>query len=401
MTMLELLELQARARAIRSQLALEPVQKIELSDEENQEENETINENISAEVSTEQATTSQEQSSIEIFDKPPEKSKATIDIEEDALVVKLPAAPPGPPSKPLKIKRNYRGQLVIPEKPAPQHKDDDEESDSSDIITIDPNMETYFISDSEEEDAEPPAKKTSPEKLIEETKAITIENVEIIQGPDPEPEEGEVISASNSPKNLSETVEAEAPVEEENVAVEEAVVDQELSHKEIISPQTPAENVDDDDDIVNLTSDTEIEIDQPVVEEKIEETQEKVDEEEKQDSPLQIDYDDSDVVDIHAGGAEEAVFMDESDKETTSKKSDSDNQTWEDRWLSSSKTQKVLKTTKIASKVRVNVLRTRKSERETAKKLELQKKEEEKEFREKIQNAEEGSMDQFKKLKGD
>lgn len=306
MTMLELLELQARARAIRSQLALEPVTKIDLSDDEKED--------------TKIAETSKTPVTPVIE---AEKLPSQKPVEEDILVVKMPEIPPPPPSKPVKIKRNYKGQLVVPEKPKSTEKDEDVQSDSSDIITIDPNLETYFISDSEDEGETPT--KNVVEEIIEKPAENEVEKVV------EEPEEGEVNSTENSPEKVDEI-----PIE---------------------------------DDVVNLMSDTEIDT--------------AMDEGEKSE-------DDGNIVDIQVGENETIEAIDESDKEATKK-----SETWEDRWLSSSKTQKVLRTTRIASKVRENVLKTKKSQKEKEKK----KIEKEKAIREKITNAEEGSMEQFETLK--
>jgi hypothetical protein len=316
MTMLELLELQARARAIRSQLALEPVTKIDLSDEEKEDENtEKVNEIPKI-----------------IRPTPPP-------AEEESLVVKLPEIVVQP-SKPVKIKRNYKGQLVIPERPKPQEKDDDEKSDSSDIITVDPNLETYFISDSEEEEeGETPTKKLATEEEKEKVDEIEENNIEN------ETEEGEVNSRENSPTKIDET--------DENIDGKEEV--EETTVKEIQIEEQ------EEDDVVNLMSDTEID--------------------------PNIDIDDGNIVDLQVG---ENELIDESDKEGSKP-----TETWEDRWLSSSKTQKVLRTTKIASKIREKALKTKKSKKENDKK----KLEKEKEILEKITCSEEGSMKQFENLK--
>lgn len=90
-SVLELLELQARARAIRSQLALEPVTKIELDDSDG----ESVNKDDEKEQSTDtvpkssQNNSSQKNRGINLLDQSEELSK-------------------GPSTRPIRLKRNFR-----------------------------------------------------------------------------------------------------------------------------------------------------------------------------------------------------------------------------------------------------------------------------------------------------
>lgn len=386
--MLELLELQARARAIRSQLALEPVAKIELDSEDETKEESSKNSN-------EVGSTSNHH-----------KDKSSVPSESPTIIVKhvesceherkVAIPPPTPPkiipvqTKPLKLKRNYKTQsndgtapstAVSTKEPSPSKTIEPEgnfpdNGDDDDVIRMERSPETFFISDS---DDEPPAKKSPTKKeepLVEE-----------------------------SPKT---------PVDENlNEAEEEQKVEQELKENspepepEKGNPQprgspSKIESNDNatDDDTVHLTSDTEIELHHQSDKEEDEvetaaETQEKSEKLEdlpkKSPEPQSNIQSDDDVVEINNSSDDEIM----NDSEKSAGEMSKNLETWEQRWLSSSKTQSILKTTQLASKVRINMLKTKNTHKATLK----QQQESEKAMKEKILNAEEGSMQQFKVLK--
>lgn len=369
MTMLELLELQARARAIRSQLALEPVTKIEL--DETDEEGDVEKKEVPKE-----ATKSNNKSA--------EKPKTVAPTEPPTRRIVVPPPPPAkaaaPVAKPVKLKRNYKSKAsdgaalvnvdivkkeTTPQKTMAPEFDDDKHEDDDDVITMDPSPETFFISDS---DDEPPPKKSpkptpvkevskSPERKPEEPK---------------EQEEGEI--SDNEKSSREATPEATQPLPEDDLPIKDN------TH---------------DDDVVHLMSDTEIELHHHSDKEDNEPPpNEKVVEKVKEKSPETLSAiksdDDDDVVEINNSSDDE--MMNELNK---SAEDESAKQTWEERWLSSSKTQKVLKTTQLARKVRGNI-KIKKSQKASAKKNE----DNEKAMKEKASNLEEeGSIEQFKTIK--
>lgn len=391
MTMLELLELQARARAIRSQLALEPITKIELTDDEADEENGEASEKLKGLPNSSNNSTKQnEEKSPDVTKQPGPVAKAPASV----LIVKRAAPPPPPPmvkptpsAKPMKLKRNYKSQTsdgaasagkeVTPPKVV-KKDDDDDRCSSPDVITMDPDYETFFISDS---DDEPPLKKSpekreaSPEKVVAKTPEKEVEPEKDEVPEQQEPEEGEVTD--------DEKEEAKSPSKQ---AVKSSV---ENSPLKIAAD----DNAMVDDDSVHSMSDTEIELhhledDEPPSREK---SVEKPSESPKKPAEIQQStQSDDDVVEIHNSSDDE--MMNESDKSTG--ESAKPSQTWEERWLSSSKTQNILKTTQLASKVRDNMLKTKKSQKASEKK----KAESDKAMKEKLSNMEEGSIEQFKSI---
>lgn len=414
MTMLELLELQARARAIRSQLALEPVTKIELnSDDEGGEENHEESSNNVAGPSSKSATNDKNKVKNPIPAKKPETvTKAPEPTVQQLVIRRAPPPPPAAPkpvqsAKPLKLKRNYKSQasensnsstLISKKEPSPPKadeskkngNDEDDRCSSPDVINMDPSPETFFISDSE--DDEPPTKKTPERKEITSVDVKTTEKIDTAEPQ--QPEEGELSDASSREESLENEL-----VKEEKAAHAPA-------------PEDANDNAMNDDDVVHLMSDTEIELhhqsdkeDDEGEEEAVVKPQEKPVEsstvtEEKTIGPnveQQANFmSDDDVVEIHNSSDDE--MMNESDDKSAGETAKS-SQTWEQRWLSSSKTQNILKTTQLASKVRVNMLKTKKSQKASDLESEQKKVEGEKAIKEKVSSLEEGSMKQFKTIK--
>lgn len=385
MTMLELLELQARARAIRSQLALEPVTKIDLgSDDDDEEGNLTKNKGQSL------ADDKLKEPSPVAIATPTTKhiEKKRNDSHERRIVV--PPPPPAKPTKPLKLKRNYKTQtsqgdaisnIVVPREPTPPKIIENEgniadDEDDDDVIRMEPSPETFFISDSDEE---PPLKK-SPTR-------------------EEEPEEAEKFSEASvkedEPDKVVESEDGEISEKETKVTspeVDKPPPESPPKSKPVVSTT--------DDDSVHITSDTEIELHHQS--DKEDDEAETAPEPEEKTEKLEISprkspephlnaQSDDDVVEINNSSDDD--IMNDSGK--SAGESSKNSETWEQRWLSSSKTQSILKTTQLASKVRINMLKTRSHQKETAKK----KQENDKAMKEKILNAEEGSMEQFKFIK--
>lgn len=354
MTMLELLELQARARAIRSQLALEPVTKIELDSEHDAED----------ENGTEAA--------MEVPKKP------------EVLIVKrtikkiLPKAQK-PSAPPLKLKRNYK-KSVLEDEPScskvetkESTANDENRCSSPEIIAMEPNLITLLISDSDD-DNEP--QKLAPIECKEPVVTSAAEHIleaAIVE----EEEEGEIPDDENS-QGRSKSANSERFL------------------------HSPNQNQMHEDDVVHLMSDTEIEPkenserDDSDSDEKVNSTaklqvnKEDVVEKAIKADPniLQMDYDD--VVEINNSSDEELM----KDIEKNNTVNENNSESWEQRYLSSKNVTNILKTTKLASKVRGKIIQSKK--KMTTKSLAGEKKDESDVA---DSNCTEGTVKQFELLK--
>lgn len=480
--MLELIELEARARAIRSQLALEPVTKIELDDSEEEEEEQeqgpvtgpqrTNPQSSQSKSSTTTKKTSedfkqsskkasepakknlaankksseQRRKSSELQRKSPEAKKKNtrkspspkihpptsvasskrivvhkLTDKSSELIITVPKSKQNVP--PVKLKRNFvktssETSLTTSET---LNKDIDLEvklemmnvsrSSSPDIITMEQNIATYFISDS---DDEPPTKKKSPEKspqkkshvkkdasCIEKTIDDPIEQT--ADTSQENPSISNLISDENSQKVLDQQQSQEKSLEEKSEL-------EKLNENPVKQSSEEAAQEEDDGDVVNLMSDTEIDLNAnsdkeeevkeavnvgKVGEERNENINNSTKEETTQVEKPEDNYDD-DVVEIHSDCELE------SEKPNDDAKNVDDSETWQQRYLQSSSVKNVLKTTKLATKVRVKLAANKKSQ-EDLKKMkkveEKQEKDKEQERTQKISQLEEGSLEQFQGLK--
>ncbi|KAG5681349.1 hypothetical protein PVAND_010793 [Polypedilum vanderplanki] len=452
MTMLELLELQARARAIRSQLALEPVTKIELDSDDDDEENgqqsaseksntndktTTVSTSISDKIDNsknnqksvenskknDQSTLekSQREKSKEVsFSKTKETQKTVHALPQHrkVVIIRTPEKADEPKNQdnvhckesqktfapPIKLKRNFshptetkttkesmqlekgktesvkeKEDVIKKEKSTEINDEKRSASRSPDVITMEQNIATYFISDSEDETEEPPSKKpVSPQKKI------VVTSVEII-----------------SPPITNEKTEQENTLKENEIEC----IAQEQDEKSANENESTQE--DDDENVVNIMSDTEIDINinsdkEDDEEDKNNDKQESSQSQEtlksenliveeefpKVSNDTQSEDFDDDVVEIcHS----EDELLD-SDKPSENAKNSDESETWEQRYLKSSTVKTVLKTTKLASKVRDKIVQNKRI-------LKKRKDDKEKEIKEKISKMEEGSMKQFEVLK--
>ncbi|XP_052844378.1 neurofilament medium polypeptide [Drosophila gunungcola] len=215
MSVLELLELQARARAIRSQLAMEPITKIEVKsddDDENPAEKVQRKEKRSTKNKESGKRKSQEtKATREDTSHPPAEADST-SKEQQA------------PRKKIKIKRNYRQTSKSPDKeaaapPPPSEtsvtiKDTSKPSRSNsrsaspDVITIQMEPETLLISDSTDDEATKQKSKKTTEPVVVEPPAPVVES---------EPEEGEVRDEPEEPAKSEEQAEPEGPANTEEL----------------------------------------------------------------------------------------------------------------------------------------------------------------------------------------
>lgn len=133
-SVLELLELQARARAIRSQLALEPVTKIELDDSDS--------ETVEKDKPNEQ----------QIVEKPTKSSQSKVNQKEKSQTNKLEEQSKAAAPRPVRLKRNFR-----------QRQMEGYESDESNSVNVkDKNTTETIVQPKTPEN--PADKEASPEK---------------------------------------------------------------------------------------------------------------------------------------------------------------------------------------------------------------------------------------------
>lgn len=292
-SVLELLELQARARAIRSQLAMEPITKIEVkSDDDDEPSVQSSKDKISKEKRSNKSANSGKRKSSEVTK---ESSKAQSQPQPNGKIAKEASAP----QKKIKLKRNYRNPTNSPEKqletqPAATKKPEIVEenhksrSASPDVIPIPAEPETLLISDSTDEDEEKQVSKKQETKLVEVESQPTVEPVPAELS---EPEEGEVrdeieakaeaesesqttVKCSEEEKpeeNSKDTQDAVEPTQDE-AAVDKTEPAEEAGEEASCSKETPQTNVpadqplsvnsvddeDQNDDVISIGGDLEM-----------------------------------------------------------------------------------------------------------------------------------------------
>jgi hypothetical protein len=122
MTVLELLELQARARAIRSQLAQEPVTKIELKSDTDDDDQQQQQPSSSSAPAAKRKTKSNSNSSNP---EPIRKSQKETNAPEKPTTSKKTPPKPKPSVKRVKLKRNFRKREVGDEDSEPEEPVDE------------------------------------------------------------------------------------------------------------------------------------------------------------------------------------------------------------------------------------------------------------------------------------
>ncbi|KAH8395121.1 hypothetical protein KR215_010828 [Drosophila sulfurigaster] len=375
-SVLELLELQARARAIRSQLAMEPITKIEVKSDD--EEEETSKRSSKKEKSREKRShRSSEQSSSKR--KSSEQSRREQAQTNGSKPKEITAPAPAPAQKKIKLKRNYRTSTKTPEKevtPAvqatsqpeiSQDKSDRSRSASPDVIPIPAEPETLLISDSTDDEAT-----VKPKEPIEQTKVVPAPIPD--PAPEPaelsEPEEGEVREESENETETepvkktaeeeqpieSTAVETEKPVEAaaaEAVPVESADVEKlSTSSQPIVEaeqPQLSSSIVDDEDqndDVISIGGDLEHEM--------IAELAEVTDEPPVKVKPEKLpdpEEEDNDVISLNTSEDEHEKLQ-----ETNS-------ESWRTRYLKSSKVNQVLAASRLGKRVRDKIKESKRAQK--------------------------------------
>lgn len=415
MTVLELLELQARARAIRSQLALEPITKIEL-DSDNEEKSLDGNLMVTNNVQKPEANNTNSKSKISENNKS-EKRKKNVETEksktkmDDSEIKKEPL-------KRVKLKRNFRVRQVGDDlsdddkeknlkitnnsneddkKLSNNHKVIDNENinlekpqtisetetaecsnlrsncSSPEVITMFPSPVTlYILSDSDEE--HPKKNKTIEENIITLSEDDKLEET---KSPD-EPEDGEILEDEEIKGVKSEVCIEKIDVDKNNGTETEKETANESSSSSSIDLEMEGhdyelkDNTDSSEDEEetlknkeNNESETkkeatnkESEAILPINKSKVTEDIETLEEEKIE---ILNDLPD-DIIDIVDSDIEEEIS--ESDKSKTLDEN-APTRSWNTRWLESSKVTKILATSRLGNKVRDNIKKKKSIEEKT------------------------------------
>ncbi|XP_055635062.1 clumping factor A isoform X2 [Toxorhynchites rutilus septentrionalis] len=391
MTVLELLELQARARAIRSQLALEPVTKIELdSDQEagNGSDTNDIRPSKSSEMK-ENSNAADCYNSENSRQSPAKKQPKRIllkrnfrirQVGDDDGTEETAQKPIHTASEDVTKRSRSKSEEKADE---PQHdpvvnREGSQERDSSpEVIPVIPSPETLCISSDSEE-----------EKLQRKKSDIFVDNIAELdrlsaqpelpdqanQGPESEePEEGEISDEEKSIKDCSVDEQKEsATADTISVAIVEHEHDEELDYevKEISDSdkeksdhskdqtQIESEKNDDRDRTISTSdssnsSDSEAESVSSVNDRDVDKTKSSHEEEECLD-----------IVEIHDSSDE--TLLDQTMAEDDREKS------WNSRWLESNRVAKVMATSRLGNKVRDKLKKDKKKKQEKEQEIKVE-----------------------------
>ncbi|XP_016966739.1 neurofilament medium polypeptide [Drosophila biarmipes] len=227
MSVLELLELQARARAIRSQLAMEPITKIEVKSDD---DDEVPAEKVPRKEKDKRSSKNKESGSRKSHESKAAKEGTSLhSADADSSSKEQPA-----PRKKIKIKRNYRhtspdkeapvpapapppppSETLVEKKDFPKPARSKSRSASPDVIPIQTEPETLLISDSTDDEGTKQKSKEIPEPAVVEPPAPVVES---------EPEEGEVRDEPEEPAKAEEPSKPEEPARAEEPVPEQPVI---------------------------------------------------------------------------------------------------------------------------------------------------------------------------------
>lgn len=319
-SVLELLELQARARAIRSQLALEPVTKIELDSD---------NSGSSSESDVEKTKKS---------DEVPTGSKET--------------APKESQPKRVRLVRNFRKRNSDEEEEPNDEskKESSSKRDSSpEVVALIPEREILCISsDSEDDEKTTHGTKVNQEEIkvekevLETNKEVAMVEVEDIPKEPGTPEDGEILEEEiESEEKMDEEV--KEIVEEISPPVEEPIVEsKEKTPETSLEEQSIELNNMDDTLLVHVDMD--------------ELNDEMTDNFEEADEPIAAKTKSPEIFEIGDSSEEESEKEKLLQKELTAT-------CFHERWLESKKVSKILATSRLANRVREKLkLKNKKSE---------------------------------------
>lgn len=394
-SVLELLELQARARAIRSQLALEPVTKIELDEDDDPPP--PAPEQKDSPKNPDERSTPKKKRERKSKDNP-SKSKASNGKsptkKRRSPIRSLAPGETSSAARPVKIIRNFRKQSPethnsnnvevkkeVLEKNA--NKSREARDSSPEVMTILASPVTLCISSDDEEGTIEPTAANLP---IEESKTT----------PDP-PEEGEIADepecspvANESPDGPPEVVPIQDVTHDDpqlNNGKEKEVVEStvekspESQRPEEDTSSAGLEQSKDDADILCVQLDDDC-IDL--------ECTDQIEDEEQQTQDISPA---KEVVEIVDSSADEEAEQDSASNDTKS---------WGERWLGSSKVSKILATSKLGNQVRRRIKLSKLKEKQESVEDAVASKsaaiEEKTPKEDDSQRAEEGSIDHFKNI---
>ncbi|KAH8300482.1 hypothetical protein KR018_008653 [Drosophila ironensis] len=365
MSVLELLELQARARAIRSQLAMEPITKIEVKSDDDDE-------NPAEQKKPKQKEKRSSKNSETGKRKSQELPKVNKKTQEDEA-----------PRKKIKIKRTYRQTTKSPEKEAAKeaslpsaatsgdaNKRDirsKSRSASPDVIPIQTETVTLYISDSTDDES------TNKDKPKEASIPVAAPIPVPAEPPAPvvesEPEEGEVrdepeevakppepTKPEEPPKNdePKETSEPQKPEVTENSEETEATSDANNPPEEPKEPvpdppaaetseQAAQDDEDQNDDVISIGGDLEM------IEEMTKEDEPATSAGVKSEKSIKADTEELD---------NDVISLDTSEDERDKLQ---DTESWRTRYLKSSKVSQVLAASRLGKRVRDKIKKSKHS----------------------------------------
>lgn len=435
MTVLELLELQARARAIRSQLALEPVTKIELdSDQEAENASDTDREPSKAAGKTNEKSKSDNKSGVRSHGSSPPKEQpkrvrlkrnfrlrqvGDEDHHEETSQSSVPEQPPARKSRSKSKEKEVASPKITNDaqqaKPTEENqnkqKDQDQDQKSRDsspeVIPVIASPETLCISSDSEDEKAKKAKSSIFVDNIEELEKQLKEKQEQTPTPIPEsidePEEGELTTDEDkSPKrnrkesvvsNTKESINTEVEThnsDETPVAniEEEEELDYEVKEISDSEPETTSKHIDsekpDIEKVENAAS---------VDSSESESESASSNDDEKSNSSIDDDDHDPDVVEIHDSSDETLLEQKMADDEPE--------KSWGSRWLQSKRVAKVMAESRLGNKVRDKLKEKKKQKQQQEQEEEDARKQETPEPPVEMEvpsNVEVGSVEHYKEL---
>ncbi|GAB0087998.1 uncharacterized protein DMENIID0001_023730 [Sergentomyia squamirostris] len=427
-TVLELLELQARARAIRSQLALEPVTKIEIaeSDDETVEEPPVVKPPQPPPKSPSSSGNHASRSQTREKPSTPKKVTKSKDTNRNGTD-RGSTTDESPTPRRIKLKRDWRkknqesirDRISGPEKiiievrnnlqqknPSPE-KESSEERDcgSPDVLPIIPSPETFCISDSDEEitqddksaentNAQEPEKEKIVAEELEKQPEADNENQE-----EDQPEEGEVLD------------ELELSIEDEETLVKEIAgqLQPENDKPEEKENCENAEKPQQDEPVTEAKSEDELNDDCIEIEcnDILEEHQENAEQKEESDSRQKTDVDDE-VLKIDDSSDEDNLPLSQLiiTTKTVPDGKHSKIESWNSRWLESLRVSKIMATSRLGNSVRRKIKTKSKKTPQEVEESEMNTPEETEHQKQQTQeaemesNVEVGSVDHFHELAG-
>ncbi|XP_055601725.1 glutamic acid-rich protein [Uranotaenia lowii] len=385
MTVLELLELQARARAIRSQLALEPITKIELdSDQEagNESNSEAAPSRKKKENSCNEAKMSTSSTVVEqpkrvrlkrnfrIRQVGDEEQQEETEADQDSSKSSENFKRTSPNKSKDKMSKT---QAEVSKSTNEQQKETKSRDSSPEVIPLIPSPETLCIS-SESESEE--TSKKQPSIFVENVKELEKEMTRVTDKPVPqdtveneEPEEGEISEEEKSLRKSNTHSINTSKSQSEHEQLDDSIgskFDQEELDYEIKTsdsePETSANcNEAEKKNFENAPENTvPVELmpgnDKDNVESESDDSMSDVEKNNQVKKQMLPDDDDSDIVEIHDSSDE--TLLDQKMAEDDQEKS------WNSRWLESNRVAKVMATSRLGNKVRDKLKKKKKKKQE-------------------------------------